>query len=89
MNTQTKEPEILQSKSCPVSDDSTHTQSMHAGDLQQLSNMLSEATKLEEEKLEQKRVQSMGPGDIGPPKHATSEEPYVPNTLMSQGTRNS
>ena len=50
------------------------TQSMHGGELLQLSDMLSEATKLEDEKLEQKRVHTMGPGDIGPQKPAIAEE---------------
>ena len=49
-------------------------QSMHAGELQNLSDMLSEATKLEEEKLEQKRAHFMGPGDIGPPKQSTATD---------------
>jgi hypothetical protein len=50
---------------------------MHLGELEQLSSMLSESTKLEEEKLEQKRSQSMGPGDIGPPKKSDTPEQYV------------
>jgi hypothetical protein len=42
-------------------------------ELAQLSTMLDESTKLEEEIEEKKRVQSMGPGDIGPPKQKAVE----------------
>lgn len=44
-----------------------------ANELESLSTMLDESAKLEEEMAEKKHVQSMGPGDIGPPKAKTIE----------------
>lgn len=41
---------------------------MNFGEMEQLSNMLTESAKLEEEYMEKQKIHSMGPGDIGPPK---------------------
>eukprot|EP00284_Hemiselmis_tepida_P012456 CAMPEP_0174926656 /NCGR_PEP_ID=MMETSP1355-20121228/13132_1 /TAXON_ID=464990 /ORGANISM="Hemiselmis tepida, Strain CCMP443" /LENGTH=205 /DNA_ID=CAMNT_0016172709 /DNA_START=16 /DNA_END=633 /DNA_ORIENTATION=+ len=52
--------------------------SLLGGELAQLSNMLDESTKLEEEMAAKKSVENMGPGDIGPPKKAPEPAPKKP-----------
>ena len=59
---------------------------MGAHDLSQLSNMLSEGAKLEEERVEQQLVAKMGPGDIGPKKQPLPppEKPKDPKAIWDE-----